>query len=277
MFAVRSALARVARLFVGLFGADLLLKSEISSLRRRPPVRVSEFDVAFIRAQRHLSDRWLSEHLPLSRAQLRQDLFALAAVGPDKPNFFVEFGATNGVSLSNSFLLETKFFWRGILVEPAKGWHTALSAARKCAIDQRCVWSHSGEIIKFRETATRELSTVERFADSDSHATDRREGMSYEVETVSLLDLLVEHEAPAHIGYLSMDTEGSEYEILKSFDFSKYSFGAISIEHNFTANREKIRSLLERNGYQRVYEAISQFDDWFLPSWHAEKLRSEEI
>ena len=57
--------------------------------------------------------------LPRSRSQLRQDIFVLCTLDFKRNGFFVEFGATNGVDLSNSYLLETEFNWTGILAEPA--------------------------------------------------------------------------------------------------------------------------------------------------------------
>lgn len=53
------------------------------------------------------------------------------------------------------------------------------------------------------------------------HSNLRKKGKNYHVETVSLLDLLNEHNAPYEIDYLSIDTEGSEFDILKAFDFKK--------------------------------------------------------
>ena len=66
------------------------------------------------------------DYLELSKSELRQDLFALSEVGFKENGFFVEFGATNGIDLSNSYLLETEFGWDGILAEPAKKWHEKL-------------------------------------------------------------------------------------------------------------------------------------------------------
>ena len=87
----------------------------------------------------------------------------------------------------------------------------------------------------------------------------------YTVETVSLGDLLREHSAPETIDYLSIDTEGSELEILEAFDFQDYRFLAITVEHNHVQeNRERIKNLLESKGYVNVLGNFSRWDDWYL-------------
>jgi FkbM family methyltransferase len=151
-----------------------------------------------------------------------------------------------------------------VLCEPAKEWQDELMKNRSCAIDTRCVYSSTGEKIQFSETAIGELSTISSFRNSDANRTQRKVSTTYEVETVTLSDLLLTHNAPSYIDFLSIDTEGSEYEILKAFDFSKYSFGLICVEHNFTENREKISSLLIENGYSQVYPELSAWDDWYV-------------
>jgi hypothetical protein len=88
--------------------------------------------------------------------------------------------------------------------------------------------------------------------------------MTYNVETISLLDMLDKYNAPSIIDYMSIDTEGSEYEILKAFDFNRYKFKVISCEHNFTSARDSIHRLLESKGYERKYEHLSQWDDWYV-------------
>ena len=81
-----------------------------------------------------------------------------------------------------------------------------------------------------------------------------------------LNDLLKEYSAPLEIDYLSIDTEGSEYEILKNFDFEKYSFKVITVEHNNTVNKTLINELLEKNGYKRQLKKLSQFESWYTKS-----------
>ena len=83
-----------------------------------------------------------------------------------------------------------------------------------------------------------------------------------QVKTLTLFDLLEKANAPKFIDYLSIDTEGSEYEILKNFDFSKYTFGLIDVEHNFVEPRRSlIKNLLILNGY--IYKGQNEFDDMY--------------
>ena len=200
-----------------------------------------------------------------SRSQLGQDLLALHFSGVKRGGYFVEFGATDGVAGSNTFLLEKVFGWTGILAEPARKWQKSLGQNRNSEIDHRCVYSHSGQKIVFQE-AGGGLSTIKSYSSSDMHAASRKESVEYEVETITLNDLLEEHGSPKHIDFLSIDTEGSELEILAALDFHKYSFGFICAEHNHTKNRETLEALLAGNGYKAIYPELSDFDGWFIPN-----------
>lgn len=199
-----------------------------------------------------------------AKSQLGQDVLALAQIGVERAGFFVEFGATNGLDLSNTYLLEKSFGWKGILCEPGKEWHEDLNLNRSSSVDTRCVYSSTGETIEFSETSIGELSTISSYLKSDANRMLRKKASSYLVETVTLEDLLLTHSAPSYIDFLSIDTEGSEYEILNAFDFSRYSFGLICVEHNFANNRERIRQLLSANGYSQVLAEFSAFDDWYV-------------
>jgi FkbM family methyltransferase len=199
-----------------------------------------------------------------SKAQLFQDLFVLSELDLKRDGFFVEFGATNGVDMNNTHLLENGFGWKGIISEPAKCWHPALMNNRKCHIDTDCVWRESNATLTFLETSGGEFSTIDSFTSSDKNARFRKRGVRYTVKTISLQDLLNKYEAPEIIDYLSIDTEGSEYEILSDFDFARYQFRVITCEHNFSPRREQIFSLLTEKGYVRKYEQYSQFDDWYV-------------
>lgn len=221
-------------------------------------------DLDFLAAMPAAMVAELIKALPDSQSQLRQDLFVLSELGFKRGGFFVEFGAASGKELSNTWLLEKNFGWNGILAEPAKCWHAQLALNRSCAIDHRCVWKTSGQRLDFSETAQAEVSTLTSFQEGDLHAASRRSARRYQVATISLADLLTAHASPAAPDYLSLDTEGSEFEILQAFDFKRYPFKVITCEHNFTPAREKIHALLTAAGYVRKHEKISAFDDWYV-------------
>lgn len=218
----------------------------------------------------------IQPYLLLSRSQLAQDLFvASQAIPGDWPPYFVEFGASDGVQLSNTWLLERELGWRGIVAEPARIWQAALRRNRHCTIDSRCVCATAEASIEFLEVQPdptdpslgAELSVIASLADSGDEHTRRRLAHSrrYRVPTVSLNDLLQQHGAPAEMGYLSIDTEGSELSILESLDADRYRFRAITVEHNHREPyRSQIHSLLSGRGYRRVHTAISRWDDWYL-------------
>lgn len=198
------------------------------------------------------------------KSQIGQDFFVLHSLYWKKNGFFVEFGATNGFDLSNTYLLEKDFGWRGILAEPAKIWHEDLGTNRSTSIDHDCVWSESGKVIDFIVPSEAEYSTASCFAHQDSHAASRNKASTFSVNTVSLVDLLKRHNAPPKIDYLSIDTEGSELHILEAFDFDEYAISVITCEHNFSSQRIKINELLISRGFIRVFDGFSRWDDWYV-------------
>lgn len=252
--------ALIARL-LGSLGYCMVRKSSLAGLNA---AAARGCDLDFLAALPDAQVAELLKLLPLSQSQLRQDLFVLSELGFKHCGFFVEFGAASGKELSNTWLLEKHFGWSGILAEPAKCWHERLAVNRSSTIEHRCVWKTSGEKLDFAEASEAEISTLTSFKDGDLHAASRRSSRHYQVETISLNDLMAEHKAPDNPDYLSIDTEGSELEILQAFDFKRYPFKVITCEHNFTPAREKIHVLLTAAGYVRKYDKISDFDDWYV-------------
>lgn len=199
----------------------------------------------------------------LSVSQLGQDLWVLERTNYKRGGFFVEFGATDGVLLSNTYLLEAAFGWTGLLAEPNPGFWKDLNKNRSCALSQACIAGVTGEEVEFVFAA--EFGAMTRHAIADKHG-DRR--LAYKADeknvarltTISLHDFLAEHNAPKHIDYISVDTEGSELEILEAFPFEAWDVRHWTIEHNYTPIREKIHEIMTANGYTRVQ---ADFDDWY--------------
>ncbi len=205
------------------------------------------------------------------QSQIFQDIFASFIIGDKFDKTFLEFGATNGFDLSNSYLLENSFGWNGVLSEPSLKWHEALKKNRKNSkIITKCIWRESGKKLDFFMSDFGGLSTLKDFVESDkisipSNTEIRlRSGQTISVETISLNDVIKKYFNSICPSYISIDTEGSEYEILKSFDLDNFRPKVFTIEHNHTENELKIDEHLIRNGYVRIFRVLTTFDAWYV-------------
>ncbi len=212
--------------------------------------------------------RFMAFAMPLakaSKAQLFQDLWALWTADGKRGGYFVEFGAVDGVYLSNTLFLEREMGWTGLLAEPNPAFAESLRRERTCAISTDCVYSHSDLVIDFMATKKGEFSRIADIVPGDAYEERRNRRFStVQVNTVSLNDLLERFKAPPQIDFLSIDTEGSEFEILAEFDFDRWDVRSIAVEHNWTPARESLRTLLESRGYRRRWPRLSRFDDWYV-------------
>ncbi len=197
-----------------------------------------------------------------SHAQFLQDLWVLHETVGQRNGFFVEFGATDGISINNSLLLEREYGWTGILAEPNPACHESLRTKRRATVDARAVWVSTGHSVELVVPGNSDLATLRDYAGADALGAARVGHDSVTVETVSLKDLLDEHEAPQVIDFLSIDTEGSELDILSAYDFSR-PIRLICVEHNYSGNRDALRALLAARGYVRRHPELSEVDDWY--------------
>lgn len=204
-----------------------------------------------------------------SKAQNYQDVWALYESGMKRDGVFVEFGATDGIAGSNTYMLEKDWGWKGILAEPIPSHLPSLITNRPGSrILQKCVFTKSDETVKFAITEENDLSTIEGYGTTDEHAEKRKDATIIEATTISLADLLATR-PNKYIDYLSVDTEGSEYDILKAFFKSakskKYFIHTISVEHNFEpVKASMIDALLTAQGYYKKFEPISRWDSFWV-------------
>jgi len=224
-----------------------------------------------------------------NHSQENQDLFVLYFTNYlGKKGFFVEIGAGDGVSISNTYLLE-KIGWTGILVDPVD-YNNENMKLRKCIKDNRCVYSKTGLKIPFGEVpfflvkpGTPQSQNFSTILKDSNHPDINQKNNTFnfsngavtaplkvrDVETVSLNDLLKQYNAPNKIDYISIDTEGSEFEIISNFDFNKYDVEIFTIEHNGANFRDDIVTLLNYRGYFRMPNLgqggfAPDYDDWFI-------------
>lgn len=68
------------------------------------------------------------------------------------------------------------------------------------------------------------------------------------IPCITPTDLLAKHNI-SHVDFCTIDTEGSEFEILKAMEFEKYTIDVIAIEDNY--GDKPLRSFMEKSGYRR--------------------------
>lgn len=200
-----------------------------------------------------------------SYSQLGQDIAVVNTYKGISNGFFVEIGANDGITFSNTYLLEKEYHWRGICIEPIPSAFESLQRARPNSICiNKAVFHTSGEILPFDIAHNFDLLSglsnhigEKHRSRVDAHKT------TISVETITLNDALKAANAPTHIDYLSLDTEGTEFEILQSVDLSVYTFGLIDVEHNYIEPvRTDIRKYLCARGYS--YKGENKWDDCYI-------------
>ena len=189
-------------------------------------------------------------------SQIGQDTWVLSRIA--LPGYFVDVGATDGITNSNTYALEGRG-WSGICVEPNLDYYQKLKTNRSCIISSAAIYRESGKDLEL--IVAGEFSTLHEYAASDHHYEMRQYRPRQRVVTMTLDDLLKLHDAPKKIDYLSLDTEGSELDILESFSWD-YDIKLISVEHNNGKNKNPLAALLEGKGYISA-PVDSQWDHWY--------------
>jgi len=171
--------------------------------------------------------------------QYHQDRFVAELFDQKRGGFFVDIGANDGVSFSNTYYFENFLGWSGIAFEPHPIVYRQLSASRTCATVNAGV-GPANTIMKFScvDVGAAMLSGFTETFDSGHRRRIRREvrkaGVKIreiDVPTLRLADVMADHKRDT-IDYLSLDTEGGELEILRSIDFDRFYVRCLSIENN---------------------------------------------
>ncbi len=206
-----------------------------------------------------------------SPSERYQDIFSIIINGGKRNGFFVEFGACDGVAMSNTLILEKYFGWKGILAEPDIYWHESLGKHRSASLDKRCVSDTTGMYLDFFQSDRPGNSSTYKNHPYIGRVTD-----SFSVSTVTLEDLLKDHDAPSVIDFLTIDTEGHEKAALQNFDFDRFKFNFICVEqHEQLTPEEGVSNILESAGYKAIFVRevgrpipmqVTGIDIFFVPS-----------
>lgn len=197
----------------------------------------------------------------MSYAQLNQDTSVITFYNKKVNGYFIDVGANDGINLSNTYLLERDYNWHGICIEPNMEIYSKLIKNRTAICSNKAVYSTSNEVIEFNEPNDSLFGGITQHI--DYHFKTLNNSKKTYVNTITLTDLLDENKSPNFIDYMSLDTEGSELEILKGIDFDKYTFGYINLEHNYQEPRRTLmRELLLKKGY--IYLGENDWDDDYM-------------
>jgi FkbM family methyltransferase len=196
----------------------------------------------------------------MKKSQLNQDLNVLEFFNYKKNLFFVDIGANDGITLSNTFLLEKEYNWNGICSEPLPSAYEKLRNCRSTFCDDNAIFDKSNLSLEFIEANL--FSGIVEYI-SEKQKNKLKKSNKIKVNTITLQDLLQKYDSPKIINYLSLDTEGTELKILKSVNLSEYIFLYINVEHNYIeSNRSEIKKFLESNGY--LYKGENKWDDDYI-------------
>ena len=201
-----------------------------------------------------------------SKAQLFQDVWVLwRSTKYENSEYFVEVGACDPIRLSNTFLLEKKAGFKGILIEPNPKLAQELRGKRTAQICEVAI-SNSGLPVELILSAEPEFSRI-RSSSKIIHNLFSPTGEVVQVQSSTLTEILRRNNVPENFTFLSIDIEGMELEALQSLDFSLYKPQMIAVEHNFREDRKKIQELLNLHGY--VLDPVLPegiWDDWYIQS-----------
>lgn len=203
-----------------------------------------------------------AEHARLSRSQWLQDVWALFENGARHGGYFVEFGAADGITQSNTWMLVEHFGWTGALGEPHPDFARQLGVNRpKEYRTEKAIWSATGGSVTLALTRVPLLSVVVESNPPDLHRRKAMRHTTVTVPTISLNDFLAEAKAPQDIGFMSVDVEGGELPILQAFDFDRWQVRCFSVERNRAG--EALDALFAAHGYRRRFPELSGQDNWY--------------
>ena len=216
------------------------------------------------------------------KSQIGQDKYFIENINKNKLNgFFVDVGAHNGITFSNTYCLEKHLNWNGLCIEVNDPIFEQLQENRSCICVNECVYSTSGleleieiplsnaipegndMLIQIKDQPVNEFAWRSQFITTNN----------IKKKSKTLTDIFEEHNVPNIINYMSIDIEGSDLDALKGIDFAKYTIEFLTIEWGGGRGKlpylESIKQFLHSKGYSM--HRINEFDAEFcnIPSMNS--------
>ena len=206
-------------------------------------------------------------------SQIQQDKYYIENIIKYRQNgIFVEIGGYDGITGSNTYFLEKNLNWDGIIVECNPTLVEKCRKNRSCIICDNALYINDNEIIDFivpmgneivggKEQLggiLKEIKKESLIAFKDSYKKYKK----IQVKTINI-NTLLKNKNIYNIDYLSIDVEGAELSILKSWDFDKYKVHFLTIEHgNVQHYKDKIYQFLTNKGFK--LHRNNKWDDEYI-------------
>ena len=204
-------------------------------------------------------------------SQLGQDKIVDEYLHGKRDGIFVDIGAYDGVTISNTLMLERERGWTGVCIEPLPDIFAALHQNRSCICVQACIGNRDESEVEFlaiesNAAQTRMLSGVlseydpRHLARVDSEINEFGGSKGLIRVPMRRLDTVLHEHGIAKVDYLSIDTEGSELSIIRSTNLSAIGNPCITVENNY--DDPSLDVALNEQGY-RLHTTI-EWDRFYV-------------
>lgn len=181
-------------------------------------------------------------------SQFGEDRWIVSNIDLTKKGFFVDVGAADGVTFSNTYYFE-KLGWSGICFEPDPRNFELAQNFRKDILPY-AVSTKNGTVDFY-------LSTV---APDWSGLKDNNHGSEITKVKAVTLGYILEKSKVKNIDLLSIDTEGTELDVWESFDYKKYKPKVVIIEYNSQGEEDDvIIRTFKKLPYKLVHTTYSNY------------------
>ena len=189
-----------------------------------------------------------------------QDRLIWQFFGCRHEGFFIEVGANDPIDGSQTWLLEQNG-WRGILVEPQRSLYENLKSHRP-ASQVVCAACTAPEKRGMRELLI-PAGNMDGFATLEPNLDDLyvQYDRAEKTEALALDEVVARNGHAGKVDFVSIDTEGTELDVLRGFDLEKHRPSLILIEDK-GRSLDKHRHLV-RHGYKLVKR--TELNNWYVP------------
>jgi FkbM family methyltransferase len=161
---------------------------------------------------------------PKNYSQLGQDKIIDKLLNHRTNGFFIEAGAHDGQTFSNTLFLEKERNWTGLLVEADPNLFRLIKGEKRQAYSSNTCLSTSSYAMAVNFTFADALGGIKP-TDYKNEVT----GTAI-IQCIPLITYLLALNI-RHVDYFSLDVEGTEIEVLKQIDFNRFQFDVLTIEY----------------------------------------------